>query len=178
MSKRNDNESEAGTEKLDGKPIRLLIVDDETDFLNAIARRLKMRGFDVVTADNGQTAIEIARKQKFELALLDLKMPGMNGKQVLEILKSEHRFVEVVILTGHGSLESAVECTKLGAFGYLPKPYELDDLIEILKDAYTVRMKKKFEADEDRLKNILSLATGGSALGILRALKKLDTPEK
>ena len=56
----------------------------------------------------------------------------MNGQQVLEILKSEHKFIEVIILTGHGSLDSAVECTKLGAFDYLPKPYELERLLDIL----------------------------------------------
>lgn len=161
-----------------GTPIRLLIVDDETDFLNAIARRLQMRGFDVTTASEGKTAIEIARSHRFDLALLDLKMPGMNGRQVLQVLKSEHRFIEVVILTGHGSLDSAVEMTKLGAFSYLPKPYELDELIETLKDAFTERMKKKFEADQDRLSDVLSLATGGSALSVLRALKDMDTPEK
>lgn len=161
-----------------GTPIRLLIVDDETNFLNAIARRLQMRGFDVTTACDGRTAIDIARRHRFDLALLDLKMPGMNGRQVLEVLKSEHKYLEVIILTGHGSLDSAVECTKLGAYGYLPKPYELDELIETLKNAFTERMKKKFEADQDRLGEVLSLATGGSALSVLRALKDLDTPEK
>ena len=119
-----------------GTPIRLLIVDDEAQYLAAIAQRLTMRGFDVQTASDGQTAVDIARREKFDLALLDLKMPGMNGRQVLEILKQEHKHIEVVILTGHGSLDSAVECTKMGAFGYLPKPYELDHLIETLKDAF------------------------------------------
>jgi DNA-binding NtrC family response regulator len=161
-----------------GIPIRLLIVDDEARFLAAIAQRLIMRGFDVQTASDGQSAIDIARREKFDLALLDLKMPGMNGRQVLEILKHEHKHIEVVILTGHGSLDSAVECTKLGAFGYLPKPYELDNLIETLKDAFAERMRKKFESDQTRLDEIMALATGSSALSILRQLKELDTPEK
>jgi len=162
----------------DGVPIRLLIIDDEANFLKAIAQRLQMRGFDVTTASNGTTGIEIARKHKFDLALLDLKMPGMNGRQVLEILKQEHRFIEVVIITGHGSLDSAVECTKLGAFDYLPKPYELDKLLETLKDAFEARMKKKFESDEARMEEIVSLATGHSALSILRRLKEIDDTEK
>jgi len=114
----------------------------------------------------------------FDLALLDLKMPGMDGKQVLEILKKEHKYLEVVILTGHGSVDSAVECTKLGAFGYLPKPYELDDLLDVLKQAYETRLKKKFESDQARMDKILGMATGSSPLAILRELRKLDDEEK
>jgi DNA-binding NtrC family response regulator len=154
--------------------IKLLIVDDETQFLEAIAKRLRKRGFDVRTATNGLDAIATARKEKFDIALLDLKMPGMDGGQVLKALKSEHRFLEAVILTGHGSLESAVQLTKLGAFGYLPKPYELDKLVETLKEAYQTRLEKKFAADQDKLSQIADLATGSSALAILRKLRELD----
>jgi two-component system NtrC family response regulator len=155
-----------------------LIVDDEVQFLDSIAQRLQLRGFDVTKASRGADAIEIARKDKFDLALIDLKMPGIDGRQLLEILKQEHKFLEVVILTGHGSLESAVECTKLGAFGYLPKPYELDHLLEILKDAYQARLKKKFERDHQRIQKLTELAMGSSPLGILREMRELDDDEK
>ncbi|MBU0518984.1 response regulator [bacterium] len=158
--------------------IRLLIVDDEVKFLDSIAKRLELRGLEVTKATNGKDAVEFARKQKFDLALLDLKMPGMEGSEVLKILKEEHKFIEIIILTGHGSLESAVECTKLGAYGYLPKPYEFDALLDILKEAYEVRLKKKFESDQTRLQKIMDAATGSSALGILRAMKELDDDEK
>jgi DNA-binding NtrC family response regulator len=158
--------------------IKLLIVDDEVKFLDSIARRLEMRDFDVTKATSGKEAVEAARNDKFDLALLDLKMPGMDGKQVLEILKSEHKFLEVIILTGHGSMDSAVECTKLGAFSYLPKPYELENLLDILKQAYEARLKKKFELDRSRMDKILDMATGSSALSILRELRKLDNEEK
>jgi DNA-binding NtrC family response regulator len=160
------------------KKIKLLIVDDEVKFLDSIARRLEMRGFDVAKASNGQDAVEAARNQKFDLALLDLKMPGMNGKEVLEILKKEHRYLEVIILTGHGSLDSAVDCTKLGAFSYLPKPYELDKLLEVLKGAFEHRLIKKFVADDSRMKKLADLAAGSSPLGILRAMNELDDDEK
>jgi len=165
-------------DKIMVESIQLLIVDDEVQFLEAIAKRLEIRGFLVTKATNGEEAIAIAQTQKFDLALLDLKMPGMNGKQVLELLKKEHKFLEVIILTGHGSLDSAVECTKLGAFGYLPKPYELEHLIEILKDAYQTRLQKKFEADEKRMEKIMQVAIGESPLGILRKLRELDNEEK
>ena len=158
--------------------IKILITDDEVKFLDSIAQRLELRDFEVTKASNGKDAIEAARNDKFDLALLDLKMPEMDGKQVLEILKQEHRFIEVVILTGHGSMDSAVECTKLGAFGYLPKPYELDKLIETLKNAYEARMKKKFKHDQERMKKITKMATGESALSILREMRSLDNDEK
>ncbi len=124
--------------------VKLLIVDDETRFLKAVAQRLTKRGFQVQTASNGTDAIESARREKFDIALLDLKMPGMNGVQVLDVLREEHQFLEAVVLTGHGSLESAVDLTKRGAFSYLPKPYELEKLIEVLN------LRKLRELDDDR----------------------------
>jgi DNA-binding NtrC family response regulator len=154
--------------------IKLLIVDDEVQFLNALARRLELRDFHVTRATNGAEAVQAARSDKFDLALLDLKMPGMDGKEVLQLLKKEHKYLEVIILTGHGSLDSAVECTKLGAFGYLPKPYELDHLIKILKEAYEERLKKKFQTNASALEEIMRIATGDSPLGIMRRLRELD----
>jgi two-component system NtrC family response regulator len=158
--------------------IKLLIVDDEVQFLNSIAQRLELRGFEVAKAVNGLEAVDITRREKFDLALLDLKMPGMDGREVLEILKKEHKFLEVIILTGHGSFESAVECTRLGAYSYLPKPYELDKLIDLMKDAYQARLQKKFATDQARMEKIMSAATGESALGILRRLREVDDEEK
>lgn len=160
------------------RKIKLLIVDDEVQFLDSIAQRLELRGFEVVKASRGEQAVAAAQTQKFDLAILDLKMPGMNGREVLEVLKREHKYLEVIMLTGHGSVESAVECTKLGAFGYLPKPYELEHLIEVLKQAYQARLEKKFRSDKARIERIGELALGNSALGILRGLRELDDEEK
>jgi DNA-binding NtrC family response regulator len=80
----------------------------------------------------------------------------------------------VVILTGHGSVDSAVDCTELGAFGYLPKPYELEKLLEVLKSAYQARMQKKFQANQDLMTRITELATGSEALAVLRELKRIN----
>ena len=157
--------------------IKLLSVDDEEKFLESIAKRLQLRDFEVRTTTRGAQAVEIAREEKFDLALLDLKMPGMDGKQVLEILKKEHKHIEVIILTGHGSVDSAIDCTKLGAFGYLPKPYELEKLLETLQQAFQVRMEKKFKENQEKMDKLSHLATGTSALGILREMKKLDDSE-
>ncbi len=158
--------------------IKLLIVDDEARFLQAIAQRLSKRGFEVRTAENGKGAMELANREKFDLALLDLKMPGMDGGELLRLLKEHHEFLEAIILTGHGSLESAVELTKVGAFSYLPKPYELEKLIQVLKDAYQARLEKKFRSDQVKLETIMALAEGESPLGILRKLRDLDDGRK
>jgi DNA-binding NtrC family response regulator len=148
--------------------IKLLIVDDEVQFLDSIARRLELRGFDVSKASSGLEALEVAKGGGFDLAILDLKMPGMDGEELLEILKKMHKHLEVIILTGHGSIDSAVECTKLGAFGYLSKPYELDRLLEVLRQAYEARLRKKFESDETRLGEIVQVAEQYSPEAILQ----------
>jgi DNA-binding NtrC family response regulator len=158
--------------------IKLLIVDDEAEFLAALGERLEMRDFDVRPATSGQQALDLCRHEKFDLALVDLKMPGMDGKELLARLKAEHRFLEVIILTGHGSLGSAVECAKLGAFCYLPKPYQLEELLKVLKDAYTERLHKKFEADQARIDELLRLAQGESPLAILRRMRQMDDETK
>jgi DNA-binding NtrC family response regulator len=154
--------------------IRLLVVDDELLFLDALCQRLLLRGFEVVKAADGQEALQAARATEFDLVLLDLKMPRADGKEVLRMLKRERQHTEVIILTGHGSLDSAAECTKLGAFGYIPKPYELEDLIKVLKDAYVARLMKKFQGDQQTTDRILRIAAGESSLEIMRKLHELD----
>jgi len=154
--------------------IRLLIVDDEKEFLDTIAERLEMRNFNVIKASQGEEAIKAANEKKFDLAILDFKMPGMNGKQVLEILKREHKYLEIIVLTGYSSIESAVECTKLGAFDFLTKPYNFEKLLDILRRAYETRMKKKFDDDKLRQEKISRIVLKESPLEILRELKKLD----
>lgn len=160
------------------KQIGLLIVDDDEKFLATIAERLGLKDFDVTTATEGKQAIKAAKKGAFDVAILDLKMPGMDGMELLQTLKKKHKFLEVIILTGFASIDSAVEATKLGAFGYLEKPYDFDKLLGVLKDAYEARIRKKFEHDKKRREEIEMLAMGSSPMGILRALKHLDDDEK
>ena len=156
------------------RKIKLLVVDDESRFLNAIATRLRKRGFDVYAVTNGGDAVALAQREAFDLAIIDLKMPGMDGGEVLRALKEQHQFFEAVILTGHGSLETAVALTELGAFGYLPKPYELDKLLETLAAAYAAHLKGKFAADQDKIERIESDAAGLSPLAALEKLRELD----
>ena len=153
--------------------IRLLIVDDEVRFLQTLKTRLEIRGLDVMTAKNGKDALAAARKSNFDVVLLDLKMPGMDGEEVLKILKQEDPLVEVIILTGHGSVESAVDCTRAGSHSYLQKPCETNQLLLALKDAYHKRTQRRLDLDKEKVDELLDLATGESPLGIIRRLKQL-----
>ena len=158
--------------------IKILLVDDEVKFLKAVSERLFVKGFEVTTATNGDEAIEAANKGGFDVAVLDLQMPGTDGAQVLKILKKNHKFIEIIMLTGHATVDSAVECTKLGAFKYLEKPYDFDKMVDALKEAYQARMKKKFERNQKRMDAIQKLSMHQSPLGLLKELARLDDDEK
>jgi DNA-binding NtrC family response regulator len=158
--------------------INLLIVDDDKEFLDATAERLGMRDFKVTTATEGALAIKVAKKGNFDVAIVDMKMPGMDGMELLQILKKKHKFLEVIILTGYVSIDSAVEATKLGAYSYMEKPYDFEKLLNTLKEAYETRLKKKFEHDQRRMKEIETLAMGSSPMGILKSLMRLDDDVK
>jgi DNA-binding NtrC family response regulator len=160
------------------RKIRLLVADDEESFLKSVAKRLELQGLEVVTATNGKAAIKSAKREKFDVALVDLRMPDLDGAEVLRVLKKRHRFLEVVILTGHASIDSAVECTKLGAFDYLEKPYEFEALLDVIRRAYEARLRKKFEHDEKRLKDLEFLSMGSSPAAILKTLRSMDDDEK
>ncbi|MGD2186391.1 MAG: response regulator [Desulfobacterales bacterium] len=160
------------------KKIKLLIVDDEEDFLKSISERLGIRDFNVTTATEGKQAVKAAKKGKFDVAIVDMKMPGMDGMELLQILKKKHKFLEVIILTGYGAIDSAVEATKLGAYSYLEKPYDFEKLLEVLKKAYEARLRKKFEHDKKRMEELEMLSMGSSPMGILKSLMHMDDDEK
>ena len=154
------------------------MVDDEVKFLESISKRLILKNFDVTTAVNGKEAIESAEKGLFDVAVVDFQMPGMDGTQVLRTLKEKHKYLEIIMLTGHATVDSAVECTKLGAFKYLEKPYNFEKLVEVVKEAYEARLKKKFEHNQKRIQEIQKLSISSSPLGLLRALARMDDTEK
>jgi len=154
--------------------IKLLIVDDEEPFLDSMKKRLEIRGFDVSCVNRGEKAIEASRAHPPDIALVDLKMPGISGEETLEALKREHEWMEVVILTGHGSVDSAVECTRSGAYSYLQKPCELEHILVVLKDAYKKRIMNKMKLQEAQMDRLLQKAPGDSPLAILRRLKEME----
>ena len=112
------------------------------------------------------------------MAILDMKMPGMDGMELLQILKKKHKFLEVIILTGYGGVDSAVEATKLGAYAYLEKPYYFEKLLDVLIKAFKERIRKKFEHDKKRMDELQMLSMGSSPLGILRGLAHLDDDDR
>ncbi len=159
--------------------IKLLLVDDEIKFLQSIAKRLVLKDFDVIAASTGSEAIAAAaEKDLFDVAVVDFQMPGMDGTQVLKALKDRHKYIEIIMLTGHATIDSAVECTKLGAFKHLENPYDFEKLVEVIKEAYEARLNKKFEHNQKRMEEIQKLSISSSPLGLLRALARLDDKEK
>ncbi|MBI4621022.1 MAG: response regulator [Desulfobacterales bacterium] len=127
--------------------IRLLLVDDEEDFRTTLASRLKRRNIDVTDVGSGNEAIELIRERSFDVAVLDIKMPGMDGIETLKHLKKIAPLVEVILLTGHGSVEAGIEGMRLGAYDYLMKPYNVKDLLLKVEDAYR---RKLLEESQQR----------------------------
>ncbi|MBN2061662.1 MAG: response regulator [Deltaproteobacteria bacterium] len=158
--------------------IKVLLVDDEEEFLQLISKRFELKDFDVIGASSGKEAIEAAENGLFDVAIVDLQMPGMNGAELLKILKEKHRYLEIIILTGHATIDSAVECARLGAFKYLEKPYNFEKLVDIIRDAYETRLKKKFESNKSRMEEIQRMSLTGTPLEILKALARLDNQDK
>lgn len=158
--------------------IKILLVDDEPEFLKTVSERLTLNDFDVIAVSNGGEAIASAEKGFFDVAVVDFQMPGMDGSKVLKALKERHKYLEIIMLTGHATINSAVECTKLGAFKYLEKPYNFEKLVEVIKEAYEARIKKKFEHNKKHMEEIKKLSLRESPLGLLRILARLDDEEK
>ncbi|MDZ7579155.1 MAG: response regulator [Deltaproteobacteria bacterium] len=109
-------------------PSYIMLVDDEEDFVEMLSLRLKENGENVVAAYNGQECLDTLAKTEIDVIILDVKMPGMDGIETLQEIKKRHPLVEVIMLTGHGTIDSAVKGMKLGAYDYLFKPADFDDL--------------------------------------------------
>lgn len=136
-NKDNMNPQENKMEKL-GKGsdnVRMLLVDDEEGYVHVLANRLRRRDIDVTKAFSGTEAIQILRRQDFDVVVLDLKMEDMDGIEVLKVMKKMVPQIQVIMLTGHGSEKAAKEGMDLGAFDYLTKPCELKELLSKIRAA-------------------------------------------
>jgi DNA-binding NtrC family response regulator len=135
----------------------VLLVDDEVSFVESMADRLTIRNLETVSALNGEEALaQLEIKPDIEVVLLDVKMPGMDGIEVLRQIKKKHPLVEVIMLSGQATVESAIEGMKLGAFDYLLKPCEMDQLISKVKEAAAKKRKHEEKIIEARVKEITS----------------------
>ncbi|MEW6530587.1 MAG: response regulator [Thermodesulfobacteriota bacterium] len=120
---------------------KVLMVDDEEDFVKTLAERMKMRDLDTDVALNGEQALQFVKDDVPDVMVLDLKMPGIDGMEVLKRVRKAYPQVQVIILTGHGSEKDEAEARRLGAFAYLQKPVDIEKLIRTLKDAYKKKMQ-------------------------------------
>lgn len=128
-------------------PTRVLLVDDEVDFVEMLSLRLNEVGERVTPAYSGKECLEILGQKSIDVVILDIRMPGMDGIETLREIKKKFPLVEVMMLTGHGTTETAVEGMKLGAFDYLMKPADFDELQLKLENA-----RKRKDEQEERIR--------------------------
>jgi len=137
-------------------PINLLVVEDDPDFRETCSRWMTRKGHQVSTAANGHEALELCDRRTFDVAIVDMNMPGLTGLEVLERMKSAQVETEVIILTGQGTIESAVNAMKLGACDYLTKPFPLDELEQRCVMAW---QRGRLRKENRQLKAIIERAT-------------------
>jgi DNA-binding NtrC family response regulator len=123
-------------------PVKILLVDDEIPYVEVLSNRLAKRKIMAAKAYSGTEAIQALRKQDFDVVVLDLKLEDMDGIEVLKILKKMDPEINVIMLTGHGSEQAAKDGIKEGAYDYLTKPCELNELIEKIREAYALCKKR------------------------------------
>jgi DNA-binding NtrC family response regulator len=139
----------------------LLLVDDEVPFVETMIKRLVKRDMNVLAAYDGKGALAMLKEHKnIEVVILDVKMPGMDGIETLQEIKRAHPLVEVVMLTGHATVETAIDGMKLGAFDYLMKPCDMEQLIAKVTEAAAVKRAHENRALEARIKEITTKGRG------------------
>jgi len=136
--------------------IRLLLVDDEERFLTTTSALLEKRGLETFTATNGLDAIKVLDANRIDVVILDVRMPGLDGLEVLCSIKHKHPLIEVIMLTGHATVESAVSGLRLGAFDYLMKPCDVSVLLKKVAEAHARKQTAEEEARKARIDHIVS----------------------
>ena len=134
---------------------RILIVDDEDEFASLLSERLSARGLRVETADTGPAAIEKVKGGHFDVVVLDMVMPGMDGIETLQRLREHEPDVQVILLTGHATVEKGVNAMKLGAADFLEKPAELNDLLEKIREAHSRKLLLIEKQNSKKIDDIL-----------------------
>lgn len=133
--------------------IKVLLVDDEAEFSETLIKRMKKRNVDITGVRSGEEALQTLDQGPIDVVILDVRMPGMDGIETLRALKKRHPLIEVIMLTGHASVEVAVQGMEFGAFDYLMKPMQIDDLLYKIQDAYQQK-----NIQEQKIENIKWMA--------------------
>ena len=135
--------------------ISVLLVDDEKNFVETLAERLQLRDFNVATALSGDEAIKLVEENEFDVIVLDVQMPGKDGVETLKEIKNIEQLSQVIMLTGHATVKTAIEGMKNGAFDYLMKPTDTDELIEMINNAYQLVAEQRDKIRQAEINNIL-----------------------
>jgi len=137
------------------KGSKILLVDDEVVFTNNMSKLLTNRGYRVTAVNSGDSAIQALEKETFDVVVLDLKMPGMDGITTLKEIQKLGLFTETLILTGHGSIDTALEAIKLGAYDYLTKPCEIDELVNKIEGAWEKKDGAEKKDMEEKIQKVV-----------------------
>jgi DNA-binding NtrC family response regulator len=121
--------------------LKMMLVDDEERYLQTTAKLIEKKGYEVLTARSGEEALGKLKTETVHVVVLDMKMPGMDGNETLKAIKSIYPLVEVIMLTGHATVDSAIDGLRNGAFDYLMKPADLDQILEKALDAFEKRQR-------------------------------------
>jgi DNA-binding NtrC family response regulator len=135
---------------------KVLLVDDEKDFLTVMSERMTARGMQVSTAESAQEALQQVERGGFDAIVLDLMMPGVDGIQTLKAIKKRNPALQVILLSGHATLEKGVEAMKLGAMDFVEKPADIDLLTDKIKKAQAKKMVLVEQQMEEKLKGIIN----------------------
>jgi len=135
---------------------RVLLVDDEEQFVQALSERLALRDYDITTSLSGDDAIEKIKHYNYDVVILDVAMPGIDGIQVLREIKKSKPLTEVIMLTGHGTVETAIEGMKLGAFDFLMKPCNTEELDTKIKKAFARKAEQEERIRAAKVSDIIS----------------------
>ncbi len=134
---------------------KVLLVDDEKEFLDSLAERMKTRGMDVSTATSAPDALKKTEGESYDAVVLDLMMPGMDGLEMLKVLKKKRPEIQVILLSGHATVDKGIEAMKLGALDFLEKPADLETLAKKIKEAQAKKMILVDKQTEAKVKEII-----------------------
>lgn len=135
--------------------IKVLLVDDEKDFIESLSQRLELRGFDVKKALNGDDALDLILDNDLDVVVLDVLMPGKDGIETLREITNIRPLLQVIMLTGHGTVDTAIEGMKLGAYDYLMKPIDTEDLVDKISKAHALKSEHQERIRKAEIDNIV-----------------------